>query len=108
MHKNLRNLLAFFGLAESQSDIDWQIWDAEQKRKLESGEEIEPPWVFAPNTEPWAAEWKQGGGEYWLLEIWLPFWQKLGEIQRKNYLDKWKPPTEDWFEYLTVHWVGKQ
>jgi hypothetical protein len=99
MNKNLRNILAFFGLAESQDKIEWQKWDAEQRRKFEDGEEIEPPWVFAPNTEPWSGEWKQGGGEYWIHEFWNPFWSNLDNKQKRNYLEKWNPP-EDWYQQL--------
>ena len=99
MDKNLRNLLAFFGLAESQTEIEWQKWDAEQKRKLEAGEEIEPPWVFAPNTEPWSGEWKQGGGEYWIHEFWHPFWRNLTNEERRVYFEKWQPP-ENWYQQL--------
>ena len=97
-----------FGLAETQSDIKWRKQEEELKRQLTAGEEFEPPWVFAPNTEPWSGYWRQGGGEYWLLEIWLPFWGELDAKQRENYLEKWQPPTEDWYEYLTVHWIGKK
>lgn len=99
MNKNLRNILAFFGLAESRTEIEWQKWNAEQKRKLEEGEEIEPPWVFAPNTEPWAGEWKQGGGEYWKHEFWNPFWKKLTDDQKIKYVEKWQPP-ESWYQRL--------
>jgi hypothetical protein len=105
MNKNLRKFMSFFGLVENQDKIDWLEWQNEQKRKLETGEEIEPPWVFAPNTEPWSGEWRQGSGEHWLLEIWLPFWHRLNERERENYLKKWQPPAEEWNEYLTVHWV---
>jgi len=76
-------------------------------RNFTANKEIEPPWVFAPNTEPWSGNWKQGGGESWLLEIWMPFWQKLNINQRENYIEKWQPPTDDWYEYLRVHWVKK-
>ncbi len=107
MNVSARKILAFFGLAETQEDIEWRKWDEEQKRKLKSGEEIEPPWIFAPDTEPWSGEWRQGGGEYWLLETWFPFWQTLEAEQRDDYLKRWQPPTEEWREYLTVHWVSK-
>jgi hypothetical protein len=99
MNKNLRNLLALFGLAESQGNIEWQKWDAEQRRKLKDGEEFEPPWVFAPNTEPWAAEWKQGGGEHWIDEYWHPFWKKLTDDQKRDYFEKCQPP-ENWYQQL--------
>ena len=107
MNKKILNLMAYFGWVENQSEIDWRNRDIELRRKLEAGEEFEPPWVFAPNTEPWSGEWKQGGGEYWLLEIWLPFWQGLSLEQREKYLEKWEPPTKDWYEYLTIHWIGQ-
>ncbi len=106
MNKYLRNFLVFLGWVESQDKIDWEIWNDEQKRKLEAGEEFEPPWVFAPNSEPWSGGWRQGNGEYWLHEIWLPFWQKLNKEERNMYLKKWQAPTQEWNEYLTVHWIS--
>jgi hypothetical protein len=91
--------MSFFGMVESQAKIDWQEWRDEQKRKLETGEEIEPPWIFAPNTEPWSGEWRQGSGEYWMDEFWHPFWKKLSNDAKKIYLEKWLPP-ENWYSRL--------
>lgn len=101
MNKHLRNFFAFFGWAESQSEIEWQKWNDEQFRKLEAGEQIKPPWVFSPNTEPWSGAWRQGTGEYWMHEFWNPFWRKLSSDEKRKYLEKWQVP-EDWYEQLVI------
>lgn len=99
MNKKVRNFMAYFGWVESQLEIDWRNRESELRRKLEAGEEFEPPWVFSPNTEPWSGEWKQGGGEYWIHEFWNPFWKKLTDEQKRNYFEKWQPP-EGWYEQM--------
>ena len=54
---------------ESEESLKWLNG---QQRALEAGEEIEPPWVLCPSEEPWWGGWRQGYGEAWLLNVWLP------------------------------------
>ena len=51
--------------------------------------------------------WDQGYGEGWKLKIWLPFWKGLSEAKQTEYLEKWQPPTEEWYKTLTIAWVNK-
>ena len=65
MNESLRKIMSFFGLVASQDDIEGQKWNNEQERKLESGEEIEPPWArFNPEMSPWELR-----HESWLVDI---------------------------------------
>jgi len=100
----LRKIFEDFGWVESQKHLEWQKWFGEQIRKINSGEEIEPPWIVYPHSSP-IYGWNQGYQEAWLKNIWLPFWQSLDANQRQKYLEKWHPPMEEWREYLTVHWI---
>jgi hypothetical protein len=104
MNKNLRKFMSFFGLVENQDKIDWLEWQNEQKRKLEAGEEIEPPWIVFPNSEPFG--WNQGHQEYWRTNVWEPFWDKLSEKERGEYLNNYKPPNENWKNF-TKFWDGE-
>ena len=76
----------------------------EQRRKLEAGEEIEPPWVTFPCSDPLAlwVGWRYGN--HWLDTIWKPFWHSMDEDQRKAYLRKHQPPSEDWYQTVVVYW----
>lgn len=79
-------------------------WKAEQHRKLEAGEEIEPPWIVFPNSDPtvlWIS-WRYGNS--WLNDIWQPFWGRLNDKQKKEYFEKWQPPDDGWYENITVYW----
>jgi hypothetical protein len=74
-------------------------------RKFGAGEEIEPPWVAFPNNSP-VFGWNQGFQESWKTNIWLPFWRSLSAEKQKEYLEKWRPPNDDWRETLTIYRVG--
>lgn len=52
-----------------------------------------PPWLKYPNTETFWGGWRQGNSEFWLLKIWLPFWERLSSSERLAYLEKYPPPT---------------
>lgn len=67
--------------------------------------EIIPPWHRYPRTEPTWAGWRQGRSEYWLLEVWFPFWRDMSDIQRADYLHRWPPPNELWRLYLVNYWA---
>jgi hypothetical protein len=76
----------------------------EQLRKLEAGEEIEPPWgsgdgIFYLPT--WSGSWRSGPGE-WQRNIWQSFWEKLNDEQKREYLEKYKAPPEDWYQNLAL------
>jgi hypothetical protein len=80
-------------------------WWAAQRKALQDGEEIEPPWItFADNFDvidlgPMWSGWRQGRGEGWIKTIWYPFWCALEADLRRDYLDKWDAP-ELWRTYL--------
>lgn len=97
MNKALRNLLAAFGLAENQKQVDLQYWYRAELRKLEDDEEIEPPWIAFPYSEPWG--WNQGYQEEWKTNVWRPFWEKLNDEDKREYLEKWEP-SEVWYVHL--------
>jgi hypothetical protein len=67
-------------------------------------EQVRPPWVQYPDTEPWWGGWRQGTSEEWLQRTWLPFWRSLSDANREAYLQRWPPPTDDWRTYVTVFW----
>ena len=54
LKEKLKRSLGFSGSTEKKENSSWQKWYDEQIRRLEAGEEIEPPWIFAPNEEPWS------------------------------------------------------
>jgi hypothetical protein len=81
-------------------------WLNEQKDKIEAGEEIAPPWVTFPISLA-KVGWDDFWLEDWKLEVWTPFWEQLSETERKAYLEKWSPPSKEWEENITEHWVGK-
>jgi hypothetical protein len=99
------------GLAQQRkrkTEEEKQIqWYAEQKRRLEAGEEIEPPWISFPDSDPLAlwVSWRYGN--FWLDTVWKPFWNAMDENQQNAYLKKWRPPNDDWYQTVVVYW-GKQ
>jgi len=101
LRQGLRKVLRDRGLAENKT-IAW--WYAEQQRKLEAGEEIEPPWITFPNSNP-IYGWNQGYEEAWKLNIWTPFWRKMTGEEQNAYLERWHLPSEDWRETLTLYWT---
>jgi hypothetical protein len=91
---------------EYYTDAEKEAYDyrQEQLRRLEAGEDIDPPWVAFPNSDPmtlWIS-WRHGDG--WLDQIWKPFWNKKNNAERKKYFEKWQPPNDDWYENITVYW----
>ena len=100
MNEHLRNLLAFFGLADYQIDVDWRKWVDENNRRLEANEEIEPPWGWEdysnPDDFPYMVSGRDLSGQY-IENVWLPFWRKLNLQQKKDYFAK-RPPPEKWIE----------
>ena len=88
-----------FNLPWKKKENEWMRWLVQQLEALERGDEIEPPWVVYPESEPWWGGWRQGNSEGWLVLAWLPFWDKLSDEDRLQYLEKWNAPDE-WREYL--------
>ena len=104
LKETLKRSPGIFGSAEEKEDSDWENWYAGQIDKLNSGEEIEPPWTAFPNGSP-IYGWNQGRSEEWKTNVWMPFWNRMNEEARGNYFDR-RQPSEEWRETLTVYWVG--
>ena len=100
----LDKLKRSFNLGETLEDAHWRTWFDGQQRKLEANEEIEPPWIAFPDSLPLG--WNQGYQQEWKNNVWLVFWGKLNETEKKDYLNRWQPPSADWHETVTVYWVG--
>jgi hypothetical protein len=66
---------------------------------------VDPPWVEFPGSDPILGPWRQGYGEAWLLNEFLPFWRGLTPDDRVLYLEKWPAPSPEWEEYLNIHWL---
>ncbi|HQU83569.1 MAG TPA: hypothetical protein PKY59_10605 [Pyrinomonadaceae bacterium] len=103
MNKHLQFLFTYFGMAENKADVEWKKWFIEQKNKLDSGEEIDPPWICFPNSSP-IHGWNQGYQEAWKNDVWVTFWNKLNNAEKENYLNRRKPPSEDWHETIMIYW----
>lgn len=103
--KTLRRSMKIFESKTDAEDLKWQNWFAGQQSRLESGDEIEPPWIAFPNSLPFS--WRQGYREEWKNSVWIPFWQRLSEAERVHYLNRYEPPSEEWRETLTIYWAGK-
>jgi hypothetical protein len=100
--QRLRKAFERTGLVEDKKARTIERWYAEQERKLVAGEEIEPPWIAFPASNP-IHGWNQGYEEAWKLDVWSPFWRRLSVEEKNAYLDKWRPPNEDWRETLMIY-----
>ncbi len=83
-----------------------QEWLRGEKLKIADAEEIDPPWIAFPLSFA-RFGWDGGFLESWKLGVWIPFWDKLSEDEKGNYLEKWKPPNREWTENLESNWTGK-
>lgn len=101
-------------LAESKI-IEWkndyfnneekQKYEEQQKdfRRLEFGEEIEPPWVkYSDTLTPYELK-----HDYWLNNIWLVFWRKMDSGARESYREKWSM-SDEWYEFVTMFWTNEE
>jgi hypothetical protein len=79
-------------------------WIENQKRLSAEGRELQPPWIAVPYSEPWS--FKQGVEEWWLWEVFLPYWRRLSPEDRTDYLRGWPPPQGYWEEYLLDYWLS--
>jgi hypothetical protein len=89
--------------------IEWERWFKFRLEAMQRGEEVVPPWIMYPDCDfeglgPMWGGWRQGSGEPWLLDIWFPFWKKLSDEEKDEYMRKWSPPSELWDEYLRNYW----
>ena len=69
---------------------------------------VRPPWVEHPGSMPADPFWRQSG-EYWLNDIWKPFWDSLNAREQERYIELWSPPHEWWDYYLDPAfqaWLG--
>lgn len=64
----------------------------------------EPPWIKVPDVDASWAGWRQGAGEDWLCEVWLPFWHSLDDKGRRDYLERYPVPNDDWQLQLDYFW----
>ncbi|VEP15403.1 conserved hypothetical protein [Hyella patelloides LEGE 07179] len=81
----------------------WELWFTSQLDALNNNEEIAPPWVIYPDTDPWWGGWRQGYSEAWLFQIWLPFWKRLDRQSQEIYAEKWDASL-DWCKYIFEYW----
>ena len=63
-----------------------------------------PPWIKYPGKAPYWGGWRQGESEFWLLNVWLPFWRDVTENERQAFLKKEPPPNDEWRDYITQRW----
>lgn len=78
---------------------EWECWFATQIDALNRGEEIVPPWIAFPDSDPWWGGWRQGNSQGWLVLVWIPFWRHLNDREKLAYIEKWDA-SADWREYL--------
>ena len=125
LHRPLLRKLADWGLIEEKVEYfnaqerEYFNWRKEESRKLEVGEEINPPWGNGKTYDPtWSGTWRQGRGEVWLRDYWYPFWENLNAEQKQAYFEKYQVPPEDWYQILvlrqsnlsqhTAEWLSEQ
>jgi hypothetical protein len=65
---------------------------------------IQPPWLEYPGEDPAWGGWRQGFGEAWMLNTWIPFWNQLSPEEKESYLKRYPPPDDNWRLYLTHYW----
>lgn len=80
-----------------EDGINKRIHDAGVAR--ETGAEMEPPWVVFEAEDP-PLNCKQGDAEYYMLDLFLPFWQELKREERIDYLARKNAP-EAWMKFCT-------
>ena len=51
--------------------------------KTKALEEVNPPWVEYTNIDPEWMFWREGEGEDWMCNTWLPYWYQLNTEERK-------------------------
>ena len=69
---------------------------------------VQPPWLRFPEAGemgPTWGGWRQGYGEHWLHETWLPFWKAMTPSQRAAYLTANPAPTTEWLHHIEQVWI---
>jgi hypothetical protein len=101
----------YFTEDEKENENRYLVWKSEQSEKLKTGEDIEPPWFIYDHTmsegiynltlSPWEMR-----HDYWLIEVWLPFWRELHEEKRQVYKTKFNM-LDEWLEVATI-WANNK
>lgn len=99
-----RNLIEWKRDYYTDVEREFTDWIESEKTKLAAEEDIEPPWIQLSTDPPWHPKWRQGNSDHWMNLIWVPFWRKKKLEEKKNYLEKFPPPDEEWRDYLMAHW----
>jgi len=74
-----------------------------QTEALRQGKEVEPPWNIFQGIEP--LEYTTGSIlEGWLNRVWMPFWKRLTQEERRAYVEKRNPPPL-WRDLLLGTWL---
>lgn len=59
----------------------------------ECGQEVQPPWVLSrsmnPGDDPY---WRTEAGRQWLVNVFLPFYDRLGDKEQADYCNRWSAP----------------
>jgi hypothetical protein len=66
--------------------------------------EIKPPWIEYPEYPPYDTFWRQAG-EFYLKDMWEPYWKSLSDGQREEYLQKWHVPRKWKDFYFDTEWL---
>lgn len=75
--------------------------------RTDSSDWPEPPWIYKFGSLPTHGCWRQGSGEDWLLDVWLPFWLNASDETRRQFIELFPPPDDLWSTYLTEIWINK-
>lgn len=59
-----------------------------------------PPWIAFSDSEPDRLYWKHPNQSRWLYDHWAPFWMRLSIKERKDYLEKWEFPSQEWSIFI--------
>ena len=63
--------------------------------------DVFPPWQAFPEYDSFSGGWRQGNGEYWMLNVWLPYWEQLSTAEKQDYINKWNAPN-NWKEQWQI------
>jgi hypothetical protein len=86
-----RNAISISVIGCNQSFLD-------EVTELNKVGDVFPPWEAFPGSDS-ITGWRQGVGEYWMIQAWWPFWRQLSSTERAAYLDRWNA-SEEWRDYL--------
>ena len=70
------------------------------KKYISEFKELIPPWTAFPDLFQGVPRWNQGFQEDYCINNWIPFWNRLNELEKIQYLKKYNCPN-DWHEWLT-------